>query len=150
MSGKLNILVLAGGDSEEREVSLASARAITEAIIRLDHEVKVIDSPSGRPLLGKDKKFILQTDDSSLSKIALKGNDTKALAESLPLDNYKDSDLVFIALHGGAVTGRGRPGQQVPVREAGVLLRGSGLERGEAGVQPHCDIAGHLGQNPEG
>ena len=40
-------------------------------------------------------------------------------------------------------------GEPVPVRAAGVLLRGQGLGAGEAGVQPRGDAAGHLGEDRE-
>ncbi len=123
MRNKLSILVLAGGDSGEREVSLASARAITEAIIKLGYQVYVIDSANGRSLLDNAGKFILQPDNSSRSKLAMIQTGGKALAEILPLENYKDCDLVFIALHGGA----GEDGTLQAVLDlAGMRYTGSG------------------------
>ncbi|MEW6014947.1 MAG: D-alanine--D-alanine ligase [Candidatus Zixiibacteriota bacterium] len=102
MKNKLKILVLAGGLSEEREVSLSSARAITEALLKNGHDVKAIDSAGGRSLLGPDGHFLLHRDDSSLSKIALTENPSLALTSSLSADEYRQIDIVFLALHGGA------------------------------------------------
>lgn len=102
MKNKLKILVLAGGTSEEREVSLASAHAITEALLKNGHDVKAIDSANGLSLLGPDSHFLLQKDDRSLSKIALTQNPSVALTTSLSSDEFRQTDLVFLALHGGA------------------------------------------------
>jgi len=121
---KLNILVLAGGLSEEREVSLASARAVTESLIRQNHHVEVVDSADGRSLLDSDGKFLLEKDTDSVSKIALKSADTLALTESLSSVRYKDSDLIFLALHGG----HGEDGTiQAVLDLAGMKYTGSGM-----------------------
>ena len=45
----LKILVLKGGDSSEREVSLSSARRVVEALASRGHEVTEAD-PAGDPL----------------------------------------------------------------------------------------------------
>jgi D-alanine-D-alanine ligase len=100
VAGKLKILVLAGGDSEEREVSLASAKAITASLQRLGYDTAVIDSATGQSLLDSDSHYLLQEDSKSTSKIALQQS-SMALTKSLNSDDYKDSDLVFLALHGG-------------------------------------------------
>lgn len=102
MSDKLRILVLAGGLSDEREVSLASARAITEALSRLGHTAKVIDSATGQSLLDGEGHYILNKDEASNSTIAHKKSGCNALAQSLNSEIYRDIDLIFLALHGGA------------------------------------------------
>jgi len=102
MSGKFRILVLAGGLSDEREVSLASARAITESLNRLGHRVSVIDSASGQSLLDGEGRYIFSKNEASNSKIALKASERTALANSISSEQYRDIDLVFLALHGGA------------------------------------------------
>ncbi len=101
MANKLKILVLAGGDSEEREVSLASAKAITASLQRLGYDTYVIDSATGRSLLDTEGRYLLQEDSKSTSKIALQQSSSMALTKSLNSDDYKNSDLVFLALHGG-------------------------------------------------
>lgn len=124
MGKKLKILVLAGGLSEEREVSLASARAITAAIRKLGHEVSVIDSATGMSLLDADGNYLLAEDTASLSKIAMKQTDNLALPETIKSGGYKDSDLVFLGLHGG----RGEDGTiQALLELAGMKYTGSGI-----------------------
>lgn len=102
MAEKLKVLILAGGDSEEREVSLDSARAVTDSMIRLGLNVSAIDAASGDSLLDDTGQFILKFDNNPSSKITHKANDRQALSKSLALNDHKDCDLVFIALHGGA------------------------------------------------
>ena len=43
----LKILVLAGGESTERQVSLTSAKSVTKTLMDAGHEVRVIDTVSG-------------------------------------------------------------------------------------------------------
>lgn len=92
----MNILTLAGGESGEREVSLASARAIVAGLERLSHSVSVIDSANGALLLDQDGLFIEQRSEEN-STPAVKSADS--LERSVTEGNY---DLVFLALHGGA------------------------------------------------
>ncbi len=124
MADKLNILVLAGGLSEEREVSLATAKAVSESLMRGGHKVNVIDTASGNPLLDHDGRYILTEDIQSNSRIALKSNESLILAESLSSEQYRDCDLVFIALHGGS----GENGTiQAILDLAGMKYTGSGM-----------------------
>ena len=44
-----NIVVLAGGDSDEREVSLRSGRAVAEALKACGYEVQLLDPADGLP-----------------------------------------------------------------------------------------------------
>jgi D-alanine-D-alanine ligase len=101
MDNKPKILILAGGDSEERAVSLASAKAITESLIRLGYMVKAIDSASGQSLLGEDGRYLYDKDTASISTIALKEKGSMALTRSINSEEYGDVDVVFLALHGG-------------------------------------------------
>jgi D-alanine-D-alanine ligase len=119
----LKILILAGGDSEEREVSLATARAVAESIMRLGFNMVAIDAASGQSLLDDTGKFLLKTNNKSLSKIAFKATDNRSLSKSLSLSDYKDCDLVFVALHGGT----GEDGTiQALLDLAGMKYTGSG------------------------
>jgi D-alanine-D-alanine ligase len=124
MADKLNILVLAGGISEEREVSLVTAKAVSESLLRGGHKVSVIDTASGGPLLDHEGRFLLSEDIHSDSKIALKSNESLILAKSLSSEQYRDCDLVFIALHGGS----GENGTiQAILDLAGMKYTGSGM-----------------------
>jgi len=54
----MKVLLLAGGDSGEREVSLDSGAAVYESLKRLGHTVYAIDPASGKSLLTSDGKFL--------------------------------------------------------------------------------------------
>ncbi len=101
MGKKLNVLVLAGGNSEERAVSLASAKAITESLQRLKYNVRVIDSANGQSLLDEKGHYRLIYDEKSDSKIALRESSSTALTVTLNSEEYGNIDLVLLALHGG-------------------------------------------------
>jgi D-alanine-D-alanine ligase len=102
MTKKFKILVLAGGTSEERQVSLVSAKSIVDSLKRLGHDYTVIDTADGASLLDSDGHYLLQTDEKSDNKLALKSLATTALLASLGSSAACDYDLIFIALHGGA------------------------------------------------
>ncbi|MCP4567067.1 MAG: D-alanine--D-alanine ligase [FCB group bacterium] len=95
---KLNILILAGGDSPEREVSLTSAEAVAEALIGAGHNVFVIDPRDGRWL----------GDEGGLPFIRQEAGDLKTVANhalfcrELKKVCSKGIDVVFNALHGGS------------------------------------------------
>ncbi len=95
-------MVLAGGLSEEREVSLASSRAITEALIGLGYHVSAIDSADGRSLLDDEGHFLLKKDDNAHIIIGLRQSGCTALAESINSEKFNNIDIVFLGLHGGA------------------------------------------------
>ncbi len=102
MEHKLKVLVLAGGNSSERAVSLTSARAVTEALQRNGYSVMAIDSASGQTLLDDSGRFMLKADDKSLSKLGVEAPQSLVISKTLDKKEYKNIDLVFIALHGGA------------------------------------------------
>lgn len=76
---KMKVLVLAGGDSVEREVSLSSAEAVTKGLRGLGHEVTTLDPAK---FLSFDEGVV-------------------ALQTFLDELTLRDPDVVFIALHGG-------------------------------------------------
>jgi D-alanine-D-alanine ligase len=124
MKNKLNVLVLAGGRSEERAVSLASSAAIAESLVRLGHNVRVIDAANGRPLLRRDGRYLFNKDDEASSTIIQESSKNVKLAIALGSTEYKDVDLVFIGLHGGA----GEDGTiQALLNLAGKKYTGSGV-----------------------
>nr|MBN2276221.1 D-alanine--D-alanine ligase [candidate division Zixibacteria bacterium] len=123
MKKKLNILILAGGYSEERDVSLSSSRAIFEALVRRGHQVAVIDSATGQSLTDGRGQFLLVKDKNSTSKIALKDRGGLALTKVMSRDEFGKLDVVFLGLHGGA----GEDGTiQAVLDLAGVKYTGSG------------------------
>ena len=65
----MKVVVLMGGDSSEREISLLTGKAVSEALARGGHEVEAVDIPS--------------------------------VAAVMELENLREADVVFPALHGG-------------------------------------------------
>ena len=98
----INVLVLSGGDSHEREISLASARAVTKALQRLGHQTAVFDIITCKSLLNESGEFLPSVE------IAPSINQSK---DSFPSANFTQlrasselsaADVVFLALHGGS------------------------------------------------
>lgn len=98
----MKILLLAGGDSSERSVSLETGAAVYESLKRQGHIVLAIDSASGKSLLTNDGKFVdFKTDDSTKNPST---NKAKAwpIATAVGSPAFQDMECVFIALHGGS------------------------------------------------
>ncbi len=98
----MKILLLAGGDSSEREVSLASGLAIYESLKRQEHTVFAIDPLSGKSLLGSDGSFLTDSPNNNGRTAATVKTDTRALTNAITSPGFKDVEVVFIALHGGS------------------------------------------------
>ena len=118
----MRVLLLAGGESSEREVSLNSGRAIFEALKGLGHDVLAVDPATGRSLLGHDGCYLLSSDKpvnpDSDSGTAL------ALSQALSREDSAGCEVVFVALHGGA----GENGSIQSVLDlAGMPYVGSGM-----------------------
>lgn len=97
----MKILLLAGGDSNERAVSLDSGLAIYEALQKLEHIVYAIDPISGKSLLNSDGTYIeYETDESGRAVVPPRASGW-SLAKTLGSPAFNDIDVVFIAMHGG-------------------------------------------------
>jgi D-alanine-D-alanine ligase len=119
----MRVLLLAGGNSSENQVSLNTGAAIYESLRRSGHLVQAIDPASGRNLLLGDGTFDakLPTPDSKSTNDA---SDARALARVLTKPTVGDVDVVFIALHGGA----GENGTiQSLLDLSGITYTGSGM-----------------------
>lgn len=97
----MKILLLAGGDSNEREVSLNSSRAIYDSLVRQGHTALVIDPADGRSLLDKEGHFIETLQQQAKSEQSLSAIDSVALTDALHTPDIRDVEVVFIGLHGG-------------------------------------------------
>jgi D-alanine-D-alanine ligase len=100
MKPNLRIVVLFGGASEERDVSIASAAQVIPALRELGHEVIVIDTATG--VLSSAQEALLLT-----AKVAVLPPDSDSLAlisqtHILPAQQVDHVDVYFIALHGGS------------------------------------------------
>ncbi len=97
----MKILLLAGGESNERAVSLDSGQAIYESLQKVGHIVYAIDPVSGKSLLNSDGSYIdYPTDESGRAIVPPKASGW-SLAKTLGSPAFQDIDVVFIAMHGG-------------------------------------------------
>ena len=78
---KLDILVLAGGESTERDVSLTSARAVVRTLVQGGHRVTIMDGLDGRRLHLKDDGF---TDDDGYGYLQVRDGTTLSVNVRLP------------------------------------------------------------------
>ncbi|MEW6508541.1 MAG: D-alanine--D-alanine ligase [Bacteroidota bacterium] len=92
VNSKLNVALLVGGTSPEREVSKASGKSILKALLDLGYNVKVIDPAYGLIQPKEEYKFFEEKDFSEISN----KNQLEAINSTL-LDGV---DIVFIGLHG--------------------------------------------------
>ena len=97
----MKVLLLAGGDSGEREVSLDSGAAIYDSLKRLGHTVYAIDPASGKSLLTSDGKFLSGSSTAGATAAAPVQRGAMALAKTLVTPAFDDIKVVFLALHGG-------------------------------------------------
>ena len=92
----MNILLLAGGESAEREVSLTSSWAIYKSLLRQKHEVEVFDPAIGSFLQPGKNGFESAGEpppEKMLKQLAWRF-DPKA-------EKFSRYELVFLGLHGG-------------------------------------------------
>jgi D-alanine-D-alanine ligase len=119
----MKIAVLFGGTSEERDVSIASAAQIIPVLRNLGHEVFAVDTATGRLGFTQERRLL------SAAVGALPPSDTEiarvrggAMALTPAAFDFRDADVVFLALHGGA----GEDGRiQAVLDLAGIAYTGS-------------------------
>lgn len=104
----MKIVVVLGGNTPEREVSLRSGAGIGRALIELGHDVTLLDTGTGQRLPGPEAALALGTAKSAAAIAGAPGGATTAAATAAGggLETYvrslpRAADLVFIALHGG-------------------------------------------------
>jgi D-alanine-D-alanine ligase len=99
---KLKVLVLMGGISAERDVSLASGEAIVKALKSAGHKVIALDTAKGQNLLPDSGKYIpegVKTKPPDVAELEKKG---KELAlKAIDSFDFSEVDVIFLALHGG-------------------------------------------------
>ena len=99
----MKVLVLMGGISLERDVSLASGAAISAALKNRGHEVITLDTARGSELIEKDAQFIpdnIKTAPRDPAELAR--YDREQSLKLAALDDLRVTDVVFMAFHGGA------------------------------------------------
>ncbi len=99
----MRIAVLFGGTSEERDVSIASAAQIIPALRALGHEVNAVDTATGK-LAADQEQRLLASRVAPLppSSTAIEQVRARAVGLSPAHFDIRHTDVVFVALHGGA------------------------------------------------
>jgi len=99
----LNIILISGGPSAEREVSIASSKSILEALRDLGHSVKVVDPIYGEQQIAEEE--ILKTTNTKespslekLKEIARTSN--RNILNCINSKIFDDIDLAFLGVHG--------------------------------------------------
>lgn len=119
-SSAMKVAVLMGGPSSEREVSLVSGRAVSDALVRLGHDVVRVDvlAPGVAPRRSNDDAGLLRADGSRGG-----GGPARGYLAFLGLPELTGCEAVFIALHGEI----GEDGRlQAALDLAGLPYTGSG------------------------
>lgn len=123
----MNIALIAGGISAEREVSLSSGRSILKALRENGHNVSVIDPVYGaekipEEIIFRDTVSQIYPDVVSLQDLKTKSYDK--ILSCFSSDLFRDIDLAFIGLHGKF----GEDGRIQAILEArGIKYTGSGV-----------------------
>jgi D-alanine-D-alanine ligase len=117
----MRIIVLLGGDSPERDVSMVSGRAVAAALLRRGHEVVAVDTAGGRRV-DLQARGAIGTEPPS-SALAPEGSAIHAV-ERIGAQAFGDVDVVFVALHG---TGGEDGTIQALLETIGVAYTGSGV-----------------------
>jgi D-alanine-D-alanine ligase len=99
----MRIAVLFGGTSEERDVSIASAAQIIPVLRDLGHQVFAVDTATGRLGHAQERQLLsaavasLPPSDQEIARVR-----GAAMALSPAAFDFREADVVFLALHGGA------------------------------------------------
>ena len=121
----MKIGVLMGGNSEERDVSLASGAEVAAALREAGHDVVAVDTTRGA--LTRDEERLLQESGVKAlppQKEALDVMDTGDVAALTRDPEVAEVELFFLALHGGA----GEDGTLQAVLDlTGIPYTGSGM-----------------------
>jgi len=99
----MNIVLMVGGFSSEREVSLASGKGVLKALRQNGHNVIVVDPVYGNKFVSEDLIFRDEVKSSYPKVEDLKQLWTSSYRNTLDCINSKlfdNTDIVFIALHG--------------------------------------------------
>lgn len=115
----MKIAVLFGGDSMERDVSIASASQVVGALRQLGHDVISIDSGRGQLTAADEKRLFT----GRIDKLPPDKASVTNLPTVISTPDLANVDVVFLALHGGT----GEDGTvQALLDLAGIPYTGSG------------------------
>ncbi|GAA0396778.1 D-alanine--D-alanine ligase [Streptomyces luteireticuli] len=126
----MRIVILCGGESPERDVSLASGGSVARALLERGHEVVLVDPAAEVPVAAGplrpgdavDGFEVGKEPPALLDRQLLRRRMHAALTGGPVLELLRGAELVFLALHGGW----GEDGQvQDLLRKAGVRFTGA-------------------------
>jgi D-alanine-D-alanine ligase len=120
----MKIAVLLGGNSEERDVSIASGAQVFRALREAGHEVVAVDTARGTLDSDQEDRLLHSgVAPAPPSEDELRALGTGSALALLQNSALHDADVVFLALHGGS----GEDGTlQAILESAGVVYTGSG------------------------
>jgi D-alanine-D-alanine ligase len=95
----VKVVVLAGGWSSERNVSLASSKAMALAVGQRGHEVITLDAATGQTVTWLDGP--IGSSAPTLNELSRIADPSKTLAELIQHPAVREADLVVNGLHGG-------------------------------------------------
>jgi D-alanine-D-alanine ligase len=99
----MRIAVLFGGTSAERDVSIASAAQVIPALRARGHEVHAVDTTTGRlPAAAEQRLLASRVAPAPPSSTAIEKVRAHAIHLSPQHFDIQATDVVFLALHGGA------------------------------------------------
>ncbi len=90
-----------GGNSAERDVSLASGAGVVASLRKAGYDVTGIDTALGTGQLSNEHAETARIDENPPDTINLAAIDSEATIRTVSSPDLKNVDLVFIALHGG-------------------------------------------------
>lgn len=93
----MRIAVLFGGDSMERDVSVASASQVVAALRARGHEVLAVDAETGVLSAERERAVLARGIDARPPERVARGG----LPATLAASGLRDVDVVFLAMHGG-------------------------------------------------
>lgn len=99
----MNIVLITGGPSAEREVSITSSKSILKALRDLGHNVKVIDPINGANQIKEEDIFKSSVKKESPSIEQLRDiqiTSNRKILECINSDLFDNIDLVFLGVHG--------------------------------------------------
>ncbi|MEU7576642.1 D-alanine--D-alanine ligase [Streptomyces sp. NPDC041068] len=139
----MHVVILCGGESPERDVSLASGRSVTQALLERGHEVVLVDPAAVVPVLAGPLRpgdtvealGVAKAPPSLADQQQWRRRMYAALTGGPVLDHLRAAEVVFLALHGGW-------GEDGHVQ---ALLEMAGIPFTGAGSAP-CAAAWHKGR----
>lgn len=103
----MNIVVLAGGNSTEREVSISSGQGVCQALRERNHRAVLVDAYFGTESIGEDvfpEKYDVQKDADWMreqsGRLEQEMKTRKEFFGPHVLELCQKADIVFLALHG--------------------------------------------------